>query len=275
MDQNKLVNFGRNLAKFPGIKNLKDIFINRKRKIFLNNKKYFEGKSGLEIGGPSPIFSSKGAFNTYTIARSIDNINWSSNTFWSEHVHKGVFNPYQSKELGREYLYDATKLPDEFEDKYDFIQSSHVLEHIANPIKAILSWRRSLKDGGVLLILVPDKRRTYDIDRKYTTLKHIRDDYFNNVLENDQTHYDEIINKHRLDYDSSDNKNIKNKSDWEARVRENENTRIIHQHVYDLVTLEKVMIDCGFKVLGTDIFLPHHMTIIAQKINIQIPIDVY
>lgn len=41
---------------------------------------------------------------------------------------------------------------------FDFIVSQHVIEHLVNPIKALLRWKELLRPGGVVLALVP----TYD-----------------------------------------------------------------------------------------------------------------
>lgn len=50
--------------------------------------------------------------------------------------------------------YDGEVLP--FPDEsQDYVFTSHVLEHIANPIKAINEWFRVLKVGGYLILIVP------------------------------------------------------------------------------------------------------------------------
>ena len=41
---------------------------------------------------------------------------------------------------------------------YDFVFSSHSLEHIANPLKAISEWLRITKKDGYIIIIVPEKR---------------------------------------------------------------------------------------------------------------------
>lgn len=52
--------------------------------------------------------------------------------------------------------YDGKKLP--FEDEsIDSVFSSHVLEHIEEPLEAIREWFRVLKIGGYLIIIVPHR----------------------------------------------------------------------------------------------------------------------
>ena len=65
---------------------------------------------------------------------------------------------------------DAETLATVAEASQDFVIASHVLEHCENPIGAIRTWLRVLKPGGVILLIVPDKRFTFDKVRPMTTL---------------------------------------------------------------------------------------------------------
>lgn len=55
--------------------------------------------------------------------------------------------------------YDAYKLPD-YKD-LDYIFSSHCLEHLENPIKALDYWIEHLKSGGVLFLYLPHPEMEY------------------------------------------------------------------------------------------------------------------
>lgn len=61
--------------------------------------------------------------------------------------------------------------------KYDFVIASHVIEHMSNPLGAMEQWFRVLKPGGLLYLVVPDKRNIFDKKRPLTELDHIRQDY--------------------------------------------------------------------------------------------------
>src|SRR4051812_37190468 len=51
-------------------------------------------------------------------------------------------------------LADGAQLP--FRDSsLDYVASSHVLEHLANPAGAILEWYRAVKPGGILYMIIP------------------------------------------------------------------------------------------------------------------------
>jgi SAM-dependent methyltransferase len=86
----------------------------------------------------------------------------------------------------------------------DFVIASHVLEHLAEPLGLIDEIHRVLRPGGVALILLPDRRRTFDVHRPPTELdelvrKHasartsITDDEIARFLEQVQTEeYDRL-----------------------------------------------------------------------------------
>lgn len=51
---------------------------------------------------------------------------------------------------------DAQTLMDRSNEMYDFVYSSHCLEHMRNVEFALFNWTRVLKHGGYLFIAVPD-----------------------------------------------------------------------------------------------------------------------
>lgn len=52
----------------------------------------------------------------------------------------------------------------------DYVLSSHVLEHFFDPIKALFEWRRIVKPGGYIIMIVPHKDRMLDREKATTTL---------------------------------------------------------------------------------------------------------
>ena len=57
-------------------------------------KKYYEefsGKSGLEIGGPSPVFQNKGFVPLYKIIGNLDGCNFSTFTIWEGNISNNGF----------------------------------------------------------------------------------------------------------------------------------------------------------------------------------------
>lgn len=180
------------------------------------------GKCGIEIGGPSLIFSE--SLPIYGVIESIDNINHSNNTIWK--------NQFDEK-YKKHYICDATDLGIIPGESYDFLLSSHSLEHIANPLKAMGEWLRILKHSAYLLIIVPDKRFTFDHLRPITSFDHLLRDYEQNMAEDNMTHLEETIRLHDSDLDmlSKDND-----LDWSKNFQ----TRRMHHHVFDKKLLKQV-----------------------------------
>ncbi len=52
---------------------------------------------------------------------------------------------------------DATYLDKEMEDLYDFVHSSHCLEHLTDPFTALKNWIRVCKPGGYIIVTIPDE----------------------------------------------------------------------------------------------------------------------
>jgi SAM-dependent methyltransferase len=71
----------------------------------------------------------------------------------------------------------------------DFVILSHVIEHLANPVKAIEEAFRVLAIGGRLMIVVPDRDYTFDRLRDTTPFEHLWDDYKNGVTTSSDAHY--------------------------------------------------------------------------------------
>jgi SAM-dependent methyltransferase len=86
-------------------------------------------------------------------------------------------------------LDDAQTLGTVASGRYDFVAAPHVIEHMRNPIRAVENWLRVLKPGGLLYLIVPDKRATFDHARVRTTLGHLVLDYRRPSADRDYEHY--------------------------------------------------------------------------------------
>jgi len=52
---------------------------------------------------------------------------------------------------------DANQITRFVQEQFDFVYSSHCLEHMQNPRSALLEWWRLVKPGGHLIVIVPDE----------------------------------------------------------------------------------------------------------------------
>jgi hypothetical protein len=83
-------------------------------------------------------------------------------------------------------LEDMETIPDE---SANFIVACHVIEHVRNPIKAIVSGFKKLRPGGKLVLIAPDKERTHDRHREPTSTSHLLADYISPSQTRDLEHY--------------------------------------------------------------------------------------
>jgi len=224
-------------------------------------KKYFKNKAGLEIGGPSEIFNRRKYIPVYPLIQRLDGVNFSTNTIWENTITKGFTYKYNNKTPGYQYIEEGADLSVIKDDTYDFILSSHSLEHMANPLKAMKEWLRVLKKGGVILAILPDKRYTFDHKRPTTTLGHLKDDYKNDTQEDDLTHVDEILALHDLELDPG----VTNRDEFPARCANNISNRCLHHHVFDIDLLRDVFAYLDLKVVLTGFSAPFHQIIVGVK----------
>jgi len=165
---------------------------------------FVEDKYGVEISGPSTLF--KTVLPLYQFVRGLDGVNFSTDTIWEGRIKTGEnFNYYHNKR-GRQFIVDATDLDKIATARYDFLLSSNCLEHVANPIKALVEWKRVIKAGGGLILVVPNKEKNFDHRRPVTKFEHLLDDFTRDVGEGDLTHLDEILALHdlRMDWPAGD-----------------------------------------------------------------------
>ena len=52
---------------------------------------------------------------------------------------------------------DANRITEYVTEQFDFVFSSHCLEHMLNPKNALLEWYQLVKPGGFLFFIVPDE----------------------------------------------------------------------------------------------------------------------
>ena len=209
-------------------------------------------RSGLEIGGPSKPFR-EAPLPIYDLVKSLDNCNYSASTIWSQHI--GSYRFSDRRPPGKNLISDATDLSS-VKGPYDFILSSHNLEHIANPLKALLEWKRISPD---LILIVPDGSRTFDRFRPITSVEHMLEDYTRGCTEEDATHFEEVIALHDVKWGFHGNR-----AELEKSVRNNFNIRTIHHHVFNEQNIRELLILARAKVKVVERAFPHHICVLAE-----------
>jgi len=178
-------------------------------------------KFGVEIGGPSPTGTI-----IYENATSIDNVIFSKDTIWSRHTDE--YHYYKNKK-GKVIINDAVNISLIESECYDFCFSSHSLEHIANPLKAVSEWLRIIKEGGYVIIIVPEKSFCFDHKRNYSKFSTLLSQYEKNVGEDDLSTLPEILLNHDLTMDLP----AGDLGRFTKRSLDNFNNRCLHHYVYN------------------------------------------
>jgi SAM-dependent methyltransferase len=106
-------------------------------------------------------------------------------------VYVDCFREFGFEACRGDYYGHACMLP--FHDhSLDYVASSHVLEHVANPVAAFAEWYRVLKPGGLIYLVVPDRRHTWDHTRPLTPVEHFLEDFERGTTPCDATHIDDF-----------------------------------------------------------------------------------
>ena len=199
-----------------------------------------KGKYGLEIGGPTPFFNKGSFLPIYAIDQKIDICNLKKT---SENV---------------KYVCDATDLGQIKDNTYDFVLSSHTLEHLADPLTALSQWLRVLKQGGAIILVIPDKNRTFDHLRPTTPLEHLIKDNKNRTGKDDKTHLPDILEMTDLNIEDEHDENS-----FKEMVGRSHGD--IHYHVFDKELIGKLLNYLMLKVLFVQDVMPHHIVCMAIK----------
>lgn len=132
------------------------------------------GKHGIEVGALNrPIVTRAEGKVLYADHLSADGLR-------KKYANDPIINSNNFEDLvhvdivtGRNTLCDAVNS----DDKFDYIVASHVLEHIADPIGWIVGCTRILKEDGIILLALPDRRFTFDRFRVDTTTGELIENY--------------------------------------------------------------------------------------------------
>jgi len=219
-------------------------------------------KKGLEIGGPSEVFrESSRLLPIYDKVGSLDNCDFSKSTTWAAHSDTYEFSPKIPP--GKTIFGEGSNLAGVPDGNYDFVLSSHNLEHFANPVKALKEWQRVTRPGGDLILILPNYKYTFDHRRTPTAVAHMFEDFNRNTQEDDLTHLDEILRQHDLSMDQG----VGSLDAFHQRSLNNVQNRCLHHHVFDTNNCRTLLSQVGANVLAVETAWPFHIFLVASFEN--------
>jgi SAM-dependent methyltransferase len=149
---------------------------------------------GLEIGpSHNPVFPKREGFNV-EILDYADEV-----ALVQKYLQLGV-DPTAIEKV--DYVSNGAMLHEVIPRRaeYDFIFSSHAIEHVTDFIGYIKSCELLLKPGGVIAMAVPDKRYTFDIFQPITTTGRVLEAFYrNSARHSGAAVYDFIANFAEMD----------------------------------------------------------------------------
>lgn len=219
------------------------------------------GRMGLEIGGPSFPFKDHGIVPLYRYAARIDNCIFAAKNVWAEQRDGQAYTFHELKQPGLTFVREAYYLRDIPDRAYDFILSSHMLEHSANPIRALKEWQRVTKPASPFIIVLPHHCCTFDHRRKTTDVAHILEDYYRGAGEDDMTHLEEILSLHDLSMDPE----AGTRQEFVSRSLKNLEFRCLHHHVFDQQNATGLLEASGLKVESVEFANPYHIVMLAHS----------
>jgi SAM-dependent methyltransferase len=217
------------------------------------------GADALEIGGPSAVFGADGLLPVYPALADVDGVQWAAETTWHNLDPAGGYCP-EGDRRGELRLVDDIDLSEIDDARYDVTMSSHVIEHLANPLRALAAWRRVSRPGGHLLLVAPHMSGTFDHRRALTPLSHMIEDLEQEIDEHDLTHLEETLRLH----DRSRDAEAADDQAWAELRRRNASTRLLHHHTFTTPSLLALLDHAGLELMAVETRYPHDIYVLAR-----------
>ncbi len=139
---------------------------------------------------------------------------------------------------------------------FDFVVMNHVLEHIANPVKAVRETFRICRGGGIVILAIPDKDYTFDRGRELTAWEHLWSDYEGDVRVSDDSHYESFLRSAAPHVYDEPPENLKIHIQLSRNRRE-------HVHVWNSSSFDQFLQKC-FASLGISA-APRYKSVAAEN----------
>ena len=128
---------------------------------------------------------------------------------------------------------DAANIPIR-DGTFNFLMSSHMLEHHQDTIRTLYEWKRVLAKRGIMFLILPHAALTIDKHRAITSLQHHIDDYATLGGTVDHSHFSEMkegwsklenFDELRLEFEKEWKMDV---WDWGGRLKH----AVLHHHVW-------------------------------------------
>lgn len=139
--------------------------------------------TGVELGpGPNPQVLRSAETNVLYVEQKAPE-EWAK--LYGE-SYRAKFDPEQ---IPYYVVGDAHQVPAQA-DSLDFIFSSHVFEHLANPLGHLQMWSEKLRPGGEVVMVVPDYIGSKDFIASASTIDELRSEFEAGSFEPSLRHYE-------------------------------------------------------------------------------------
>ena len=115
---------------------------------------------------------------------------------WDPETNRSLFPELGAAEFAPPHVVaalDRERLGSFADASADFVVGSHLLEHVADPLGLLDDVHRVLRPGGIAIVLLPDRRSTFDAGRAPTTLDHLVAEHAAGVTEVSDEHIVEFV----------------------------------------------------------------------------------
>ncbi len=199
--------------------------------------RFLKNCKGLEIAGPSEVMR---PLQIYVDPAHLDNMHL--------FTKPGLFVVPGKTSPGMTFYGDASDMSFIKPESYDFVFSSHMLEHTVNPLKILKEMTRVIKSGGHCVLVLPFKDLTFDHRRPITKFQHLLEHFEKNDTEQDSI-MDHVTPELLAQYDFSRDFPAVGPRELIARCKQNAANRLFHVHVFDFALISQCMEFAGLQAV--------------------------
>lgn len=237
------------------------------KKIVPQGAKHRVGEA-IRALAPEPVLP--GLIQRYCVGRGIE-VGAGPNPYTdpsrTEYLDKHTDNAHGTRSA--DMVADAAGIPRP-DGSFDYLLSSHCLEHHPDTIRTLNEWARVLKPRGILFLILPHADRTFDRHREKTTLEHHLEDFATLQGREDRSHVAECEAGMRKLEDLAETEAMHRSAwgadfwDWEHRFAND----AFHYHVWTQDEIVRLLQHLGFRILFVEEYVRERsdsFVVVARK----------